>query len=143
MKTVAVTVNDEEYVLGKLSCGQVDEIIFANFEMRQDAKDPREVVAVAGGKRAVRSQMCPAIAASLNNAIQGDAKWYLNGWTNPDSRGLTKWWIGDDVFTELDYHELNVLYAELAKLSGLRTATKNEAAKPAGGETADDSPASS
>jgi hypothetical protein len=143
MKTQAVKVNDEEYVIGKLSCGQVDEIIFANFEMRQDAKDPRQVIAVVqGGKRAVRGQICPAIAASLNNAIQGDAKWYLNGWTNPDDRGLSKWWTPDDVFSELDYHEMNLLYAEVAKLSGLRSEAKNEVQKP-GGETADDSPASS
>jgi hypothetical protein len=141
MRTKDVTIGEETYKIGKLSCGQVDEIIFSAFEIKEN--QTQIVAVVQGGKRAVRSRICPAIAASLNNATQGNAKWYLAGWENHrDAESLVffdggfeemvkhrdaaqlvadQFLTPDDVFSDFGYEEMVKLYEEICILSGLRT----------------------
>lgn len=138
MRTNTVTIGETTYTIGKLSCGQVDEIIFANFEIKQERT--QIVAVIQGTKRAVRDRICPAIAASLNNASQGNAKWFLNGWTKPDI--ATTWSTPEDIFTDIDYSEMVQLYEEVTALSELKTKVEKGKA-PQGEETAVGAPASS
>lgn len=144
MRTKKVTVGEENYVVGKLSCGQVDEIVFAEFEIRADRT--QIVTVVSGSKRAVRTRLCPVIAASMNNVTMGSAEWFLDGWDKPASFPVldppAKWWTGDAVFTELGYDEMVQLYEAVAVLSGLKVTSEKEKAKakPAGESPAADAP---
>jgi len=120
MRTKDVVVGDQTYKIGKLSCGQVDEIVFSAFEIKEN--QTQIVGVVQGGKRAVRTRICPAIAASLNNGTLGNAKWYLGGWE--DHRDATEdhqFLTPDDVFNDFGYEEMVKLYEEICILSGLRT----------------------
>jgi hypothetical protein len=148
MRTKEVTVNEVAYPLTSLSCVQVDEIIFANVDLKQDGATVTAVV--QGTKRTIRDRVCPAIAASLNNAVAinhrtglpGDAQWFLraNRWDAPDGIAEEKWATPESV-SELLYDESMRLYGEIMILTGLRATaevTKRAEVKvqPEGEETA-------
>ena len=140
MRMAPVLIGDTEYSIGRLSCGQVDEIIFAKFEIQQERT--QIVAVVQGTKRAVRDRICPAIAAALNNAREGDAKWYLSSWANPRPEAEGKWWTPEDVFSDLEYGEMVKVYDAVAALSGLMVKVEKGPSKP-GEDQAADTPAAS
>lgn len=134
MRTKDVTIGEVTYRIGKLSCGQVDEIIFAAFEISEDRS---QITAIAKGtKVAMRKRMCPAIAAAFNNAREGSARWFLHGWDNPSPEAAGQWWTGDDASVDLDYGEMVQLYEAVASLSGLRASVEKGKAKPEGEDQA-------
>jgi hypothetical protein len=125
MKTKKVTINDVDYTIAPLSVGQVDEIIFANIEARKE--NGEIVAAVVGTKRFIRTQICPAIAASFNNVQAGNGNWFASAekWDGQE-------WNPDRAFGEFLYEEAMKLYNEISSLSGLRStveATKRNVGK--------------
>jgi hypothetical protein len=131
MKTKEVEVNGTKYLIAQLSTGQVDEIVFANVDVKQEGS---EITAtIQGTRRVVREKICPAIAASLNNAFMGNGKWFYDAtkrWTDPRSedekqtKDAPRWWTPADVDGETIYSEAMDLYAEVTTLSQLRSSVE-------------------
>jgi hypothetical protein len=128
MRTSELEFDGQKYKFGKLTSGQVDELVFANFDIKQE--DGKIVATAVGGKRALRNQMCPVIAAAFNNAIAGDGKWFFDGWEKPASVEGEAWYTARDVFGTLDYDDTVRAYNEISELSGLRSQVKK--ASPSG-----------
>lgn len=80
------------------------------------------------GKEFIRQHMCPVVAASLENAAQGNGKWF----TDQSTTEAIPQWTATRVGYELDFGELELLYNEIVKFSGLKTATAMETAPPKG-----------
>jgi hypothetical protein len=78
----------------------------------------------------------------LNNATEGNAKWYLAGWGDPKPEPDRRWWTADDVFVDLEYPEMIKAYDAVCALSGLTVKVEKGQAKP-GEELAADTPVAS
>jgi hypothetical protein len=120
-RTKTIKIDDVEYILSSLSNIQVDEIIFANIELREENQVVTAVV--QGSKRIIRDRVCPAIAASLNNVYTGDAKWFLrpDPWKLPDGHDPKLWATPEIVGSgDLLYGDTMQLYGEVMLLTGLR-----------------------
>jgi hypothetical protein len=135
MRTKEVECEGQKYLFGKLTSGQVDELIFAIGEMRKE--EGKIIASVTGGKRMLRTQICPVIAAAFNNAIAGDGKWFFDGWDRPaDLKPEATWYSAKDVFGTLDFSDTIRVYNEITRFSALTSEVKKAA--PSGeGEAVD------
>jgi hypothetical protein len=137
-RTKKVTIEERDYDLTSLSAIQVDEIVFANVNLQEEGGVVKAVL--QGSQKTIRDRVAPAIAASLNNSQQGNAKWFLrpDPWAMPQGIPSDAWSTPDDM-TELMYPEAMQLYSEVMILTGLRggaEATRKRGSDSPGEETA-------
>jgi hypothetical protein len=122
MRSQDVVIDEATYQCASLSCVQVDEMIFANVDLETDGQQMTAVV--KGTKQTVRKRVLPALAASFNNALVGDAKWFLRSdrWAVPAGIDASKWTMPDAHFlTEMLYPDAMKLYDEIMILAKLRS----------------------
>lgn len=104
MKVKEVEIGDQKYRIGSLTVDQYEQFIGDGISTK--------------GKEFIRQHMVPVVAASLENAAQGNGKWFVQ----PSANGSPKrTWAEEDVSAQLDFGELDKLYSAIIELSGLKT----------------------
>lgn len=105
MKVKEVEIGTHKCVIASLTVDQHEQLI------GDDLKN-------LSGKDFIRQHMLPVVAVSLRNARENSAKWF----PSPDPLPVS------DISSELDFAEVNELYVEVLKLSGLKAANPGEGA---------------
>lgn len=121
MKIKEVEVGEQKYKIGSLTVDQYEQFI-------------GDGVHVQGNKEFIRSHMVPVVAASLENAAQGNGEWFA-----APSPNFQRAWPESHLRAHLDFDELQRLYTALIELSGLKTT----GAKPGEAAAAASQPGSS
>lgn len=105
MKVKEVEIGTHKFVIASLTVDQHEQLI------GDDLKN-------MSGKDFIRQHMLPVVAVSLRNARENSAKWFPSQEPLPVS----------EISAELDFAEVNELYTEVLKLSGLKAVVAGEGA---------------
>lgn len=119
MKTKEVPIGEHTYKIGSLTVDQYEAFIGDQITVK--------------GKEFIKTHMVPVVAASLENAAQGDGKWFVA------EGNFERKWPESEVRSQLDFGELDQLYSAIIELSGLKTSL----AKPGEAGAAASQPGSS
>lgn len=120
MKTKEVPIGEHTYKIGSLIVDQYEAFIGDGITVK--------------GKEFIKTHMVPVVAASLENAVQGNGKWFTEAPVNFERK-----WPESEVRAQLDFGELDQLYSSIIELSGLKTSL----AKPGEAAAAASQPSSS
>lgn len=108
MKVKEVEIGTHKCVIASLTVDQHEQLI------GDDLKN-------MSGKDFIRQHMLPVVAVSLRNALENSAKWFP---LPADAAPLDT----ASISAELDFAEVNELYTEVLKLSGLKAVVAGEGA---------------
>lgn len=107
MKTKEVPIGEQKFKIASLTVDQYEHFIGDGVS--------------AKGKQFVRAHMVPVVAASLENAAAGNGKWFVEPSVDDGNTARVRKWPENEVSAQLDFGELETLYGEIIKLSGLKT----------------------
>lgn len=124
-----VTVLDQTIMIGELSVDQVDDLVLGDAPIQQGGETKAEMV---GSRHAVREKMAPVVAASLRNAEEGNANWYVKGqkdWpstaSNSEGSGVHEAW-SPALAAQAGFGIITGLYTLICEFTGLRTSATAE-----------------
>lgn len=114
MKLKEVPIGEQKFKIASLTVDQYEQFIGDGISVK--------------GKEFVRAHMVPVVAAALENAAAGNGKWFVEPSRDgvPSHAVYMRKWPDAEVSAQLDFGELEALYSEIIKLSGL----KSTGAKP-------------
>lgn len=136
MRVKEVTVEGSKFKISSLSVDQVTALVFTQDET--EGTNGQLTATAKGTRNFVKDRACPIVAASLNNAIMGDAEWFSkHGFEDkrsdmpsgaPVSAIKPVWWTGDSIAAKLDWAEVIGLHSEISRFTGLMAAVTTEKA---------------
>jgi hypothetical protein len=140
-RTTEVTVLEQKVKIGELSVDQVDDMILS----RGEETEGEVRTELKGNAHFVKERMAPVVAASLRNADEGNADWYVKGkmdWDDiavPSAPGSVARKVWNPArASRLGFPMVTGLYEEISKYSGLRTIkVEEEKSIPGEGQAAE------